>query len=173
MKPSSILAAPLLWAGMATATVCKPKPPPVCQNILQAPDFSPSSDWLAYFAANQTPSGNSWTPTAPCGDYDSCVQITAHQDAILSIQSFTYPYTGAYTASLKYKVLDAGDSSGNLRFGLSASDPGVTTNAVTSTWQTYTIDFTANAGSSSLTLAYTASGISTIQVTDVQIIACQ
>ncbi|KAL1889990.1 hypothetical protein Sste5346_008569 [Sporothrix stenoceras] len=173
MKVSCLLTAPLLWAGMASATVCKPSTPQVCQNILSAPDFSPSSAWIAYFPANQAPADNSWTPTAPCGDYDSCVQITAHQDTALSIQSFTYPYSGAYTASLKYKVLNAGDGSGNLKFGLVTGEAGVTTNAVTSTWETYTIDFTANAGGGSLYLAYTASGFGTIQVTDVQIIACQ
>lgn len=184
MKVSCLFTVPLLWTGLAVATACKPKPSPssaspsaspsvVCQNIVQAPDFDPASDWIAEFVAIGAPSDNSWAQVTPCGDYDSCVQITAHDDTGLSIQGITYPYTGTYTASLKYMVINAGDGIGNLNFGLNANDPGVTTSAVSATWLTYTTQFTANAGNGGLYLAFTGHDATTIRVTDVQIIACE
>ena len=113
---------------------------------------------------------NSWAQVAPCGDYDSCVQMTADENAAVSIQTITFPYTSTYTASLQYMVINAGP--GTLNFRLNPSDPGVTASVVSSTWLTYTTQFTANAGSTSLEIEFSSSSPTTIRVTDVQIIAC-
>ncbi|CAK7213476.1 hypothetical protein SBRCBS47491_001813 [Sporothrix bragantina] len=173
MKVSCLMTAPLLWAGIATAVVCKPKPPPVCTNLLSAPDFDPPTAWIHSSAAINPPSDNSWAQVKPCGDYDSCIQITSHSNAILTIQSFTYPYSGAYTASLKYKVLDPGSGVGTLNFGLDSSDPGAALTTVSDGWQDYTDEYNADAGTHTLVMAVNTGNTVTVQITDVQILACE
>ncbi|CAK7207066.1 hypothetical protein SEUCBS139899_009874 [Sporothrix eucalyptigena] len=188
MKFFSLLAVPIVCAGVATASACKPKPSSslssaspsaspsvVCQNIVQAPDFDPISDWHQLSGNIRPPSDNSWAQTTPCGDYDSCLQMTVDQNAMITLQTITYPYSGTYTASLQYKVINAGTGTGTLNFDLNPNDPGVSISDPSVTWLTYTTQFTANAGTSSLGINFSVNpdSPSTIQITDVQILACE